>query len=107
MQEKEEFNLEELLNEEFPEDLDDYQITEDNLKSTICNLSSADICNVLLSIKKFGMGKNLEIICMKELVNKRANGDNFSYEEFLNNNQVEKLKTPKLNFDLYKFAVRK
>jgi hypothetical protein len=95
------YNIDDLLNEEFPEDIDNYEpLNKESLSKNIKLLSPIGICDLLLTIKTFGMGKDLEIICMKELVNKRINGDNFDYEEYIKNHPVEKIKVKHNNVDL-------
>jgi hypothetical protein len=97
----EEFDIDELYNEQFPDDLEQYSlINPDSLSKQIHLLSSKDICDLLIYIKIFGMGEGLEVICMKGLVTKRMAGDNFAYEQYLKDNPAEKIKMPKYNFDL-------
>lgn len=83
--------IEELLNEKFPDDIKDYSpATESSVISNISSSSSEAICNMIISSKVFGW-KSVIPIAMKELASRRKNGEDFNYEDYIEKNKQEKI----------------
>jgi len=67
-----------------------------HLKQNINNCSTKTICNMIVANRYLGFNKEFNINCMTELSNRRKNGDDFLFEDYIE----EKLKKmPKINFD--------
>jgi len=83
----EDFDLEEDLNEEV--------LSEEELLLKIDTFHSHKLCDIVIANRYLGMFKNIHKECMSELGKRRANGDSFNFEEYIDKNLEE---MPKIQF---------
>ena len=66
-------------------------------RENLPNMTDEHLCGVIVSFRYLGLLREQSLMAMEELAKRRANGDTFQFEEFVE----EKLKTmPKLNTDM-------
>lgn len=68
-----------------------------SIKNNAHKYSSQKLCEMIACARYFDMDQNIPLICMKELSNRRINGDSFIFEEV-----IEKCfnELPPLNLDV-------
>lgn len=69
----------------------------EELKNNITKFSNERLCEIIVSSRYLNIMKDEAIICMEELAKRRENGDNFDFENFIEN-EIKKL--PNFNLDL-------
>ena len=57
------------------------QYTENDIK----NANSKNLAGYVVAYRLLGLHKDLSIKCMEELLNRRVNGDNFNFEDYIEN----------------------
>lgn len=74
-------------------------MTEATFQENIPKTSNNKLCEIVVANRYLGVMREEAIMCMEELAKRRANGDNFDYE-----NHIEQLiKTlPKIHLDMSK-----
>lgn len=55
------------------------QFSENDIK----NAKSTNLAGYIVTYRLLGLYKELSIKCMEELLNRRENGDNFNFEEYI------------------------
>jgi len=96
-------DLEELLKESESEDdeFDPDALSNDSLKKLIPTFTSKKLCAIIVSSRYFKLLKNdMQILCMEELASRRDNGEDFKFEEYIDQ-QFKSL--PVLDFSLPSF----
>jgi hypothetical protein len=84
-------NIDDLLDEKFPDDIDETPpLSVDLLSKHMGTFESQHICDLILSIELLSLGNELKTTLMKELVLRRKAGDTFKYEDYLKSNAVSK-----------------
>lgn len=71
------------------------------VKSKINNYSSKKLCEIIVCDRYFKCYNDLAVVCMNELVLRRVNGDNFNYEQIINNSLDE---LPEVKFEIPDFS---
>lgn len=67
-------------------DSEDEDITEINIEeifSKLNNLSDERLCEIIIVDRYISINKELSLACMQELSNRRLNGNNFNFEEYI------------------------
>lgn len=82
-----------LDNEEF----EIFNFDLEKVKLNIPTYSSKKLCEMIVCDRYFGCYKEMALLCMEELANRRILGDNFNFEEFINNSMSD---LPPLNFQI-------
>lgn len=59
------------------------------MKNEIDKMSSEVLAAHVVVYRVLGMNKEFSLLCMKELVNRRKNGDDFQYEEYIDTKITE------------------
>lgn len=72
-------------------------ISMDLIKKNVPSYSNEKLCEMIVCDRYFGMGKEISVICMEELGKRRAGGDTFAFEEYIDKSYKE---LPELNFDM-------
>jgi len=72
-------------------------LTEDQIREKIHTFASTKLADVIIMARYIGLYKDLSVDAMKELGARRAAGDSFKFEEYIEDN-LNKL--PKLNFTI-------
>lgn len=71
------------------------------IKQNINNYPSQKLCDMIVCDRYFGFQKEVSLICMQELSNRRINGDQFEFENYIdeayNSLPVLNFKMPNLN----------
>jgi hypothetical protein len=81
--------------------LEEVVINIDDFKKSISNVTSIKLCDIVITYKYIGFNKDLAILCMEELSNRRQNGDIFDFESYID---TEYSKLPELNFSVTDFS---
>ena len=91
-------NIEDLLSSEGDEIEEDTEnLTDEEIKALIPKQPATKLADIVISFRYLGLYKDLSVLAMEELANRRLNGDTFQYEKYIEDN----LKSlPKLNFNL-------
>ena len=84
------------------EDFDESQVKHtainlDLIRQNVPSYSNEKLCEMIVCDRYFGMGKEISVICMEELAKRRANGDSFDFEEYVDKSYKE---LPELNFEM-------
>ena len=89
------FNIDD--SDDLPELDANKSISLDTIKSNIVNYDSKKLCQIIVSNRYLNMNKELAVLAMQELSIRRQNGDQFNFEEFIEEslNQL-----PELNFSM-------
>lgn len=78
-------------NEEFTE------LNFDEVKNNLPTYSSEKLCEIIVCDRYFGCYKKIAIMCMEELANRRLNGDDYAFEDYIQKSFNE---LPKLDFTI-------
>ena len=81
------FNLE--FEEEDDQDIENVSFNIDIIKNNIPKFSSHKLCEMIVCDRYFGFEKSISIPCMEELSKRRDNGDNFDFENYIDNSYNE------------------
>ena len=84
------------LLDEDEEDFDDELISFQDIKIKIPSFKSEKLCQMIVSSRYIGFGKELEKECMLELAKRRSNGEIFEFEKNIQDNLNS---LPKLSFN--------
>jgi hypothetical protein len=71
------------------------------IKKNVPIFSSQKLCEMIVVERYFSFKNKVSIFCMEELAKRRAEGDDFRFEEVI---EEEFSKLPKLSFDLPDFG---
>ena len=80
---------------EFNLDDDDDSDTEvtplnvDNIRASLPSYPIEKVCGIIVCNRYLNLHKDLTIFCMQELAKRRAAGDTFKYEDFIENSYKE------------------
>lgn len=90
-------NLPKELLEDFPNESTEAAPLDINLiESKLPGHSSKKLCEMIVCDRYFGFNQEISVLCMEELSKRRLNGDDFNFEEYIENS----LKSlPVLNFN--------
>jgi len=69
----------------------------DLIRVNVPQYSSKKICEMIVCNRYFEMNKEISVICMEELGKRRANGDDFNFEDYIEKSYKE---LPTLNFEI-------
>lgn len=69
----------------------------ETIKGNISKYSSNKLCEMIVCDRYFGCYNDLSVVCMEELSKRRINGDNFDFENYINNS-LNELPALNLNF---------
>lgn len=79
-------------NDEEFDDESEFELADFNIdviKSKIPTYSSKKLCEMIVCDRYFGCYKDMAALCMEELSKRRQEGDNFNFEEVINNSMKE------------------
>jgi hypothetical protein len=89
-------NLDEL--DDLDESYDETVVLDlSEISKNIREYTSQKLCEMIICDRYFGCYKELAIICMEELANRRVNGDLYDFESYIDNSLSE---LPKLDFSV-------
>ena len=74
-------NLDELLDDDSP--LEDVKLDMEQVKDNLPKYSNEKLCEMIVCDRYFGFGQKIDIMCMEELAKRRAAGDTFAFEEYI------------------------
>lgn len=70
------------------------------IKSLLPSYSNEKLCEMIMCDRYFGFGQRIDLMCMEELAKRRAAGDTFDFESYIDQQTKEmpviNLKTPDL-----------
>lgn len=89
--------IDELDNLDADEDLEDTPLDLDKIKANLSKYSSEKLCEMIVCDRYFGCYKELAIICMEELANRRIAGNQYDFESYIEKSYNE---LPKLDFSI-------
>jgi hypothetical protein len=72
-------------------------ISEEEILKNINTYSIEKLCDIIIANRYLGMFNKLHIPCMEELSRRRASGDMFPFEDYIENNIKD---LPKLDFKI-------
>jgi hypothetical protein len=78
--------IEDKMIDDEDDNLDDLEIPQLNPAEVIANLSQYSIvklCDIVICDRYLGFNNELGIACMEELGRRRANGETFNFEEYI------------------------
>lgn len=73
------------------------EMSEEELKAKIPEFNSVRLCDIIVAHRYLGFYKALQIPCMEELAKRRMNGDQFEFEQYIEDSFKD---MPKIEFDL-------
>jgi hypothetical protein len=73
------------------------EFSESKSIEMVSDFSSEKLGDIIVMYRYIGLYPNLSIAAMQELAHRREAGDNFLYEEYIDNNLQ---KSPKLSFEI-------
>src|SRR5574337_1094979 len=81
---------------------DDFEVKNTGLdlnliRNKIPGYTSEKLCEMIVCDRYFGCYKEIAIMCMEELSNRRTNGDAFNFEDYIENAYKE---LPQLDFSV-------
>ncbi len=79
------------------DDLDFVEFNLDNIKAKIPGYTSEKLCEMIVCDRYFGCYKEMSEACMEELAARRAKGDAFKFESYINESMKE---LPVLDFSI-------
>ena len=71
------------LDAEDDSDEETSQLDIDELKANLPSYKMDKICQIIVCNRYFGFNKDLTVYCMEELATRRAAGDPFNYEDYI------------------------
>lgn len=89
--------IDEFDNLDADEDLEDTPLDLDKIKANLSKYSSEKLCEMIVCDRYFGCYKELAIICMEELANRRIAGNQYDFESYIEKSYNE---LPKLDFSI-------
>lgn len=87
----EDYDLDMELTDDYPDP------NSDELKDKVLTGSSEALCEIIVCDRYFGSYNKLAIACMEELGRRRANGEVFDFESYIDNSLKD---FPKLDFKI-------
>lgn len=69
----------------------------EKIKNTISAYSSEKLCEMIVADRYFGINQEVAVACMEELSARRVSGDDFAFEQFIDDTYS---KLPPLNFTI-------
>lgn len=79
------------------EPLEEVQLNINDIRKNITQYSSLKLCEMIVCDRYLGFDKEITVFCMEELARRRNNGDNFKFEEYIENSKKE---LPVLDFSM-------
>lgn len=82
------------LKDDLPEEITEYKpLNIQTVKEKIPAYSSEKLCEMIVCDRYFGCYKEIAILCMEELANRRVAGNNFEFENYIEKayNELPKL----------------
>lgn len=67
-------------------DYDMEELTEDQLREKLKDFPIEKVADIVVTSRYIGLYRNLEVEAMQELGNRRAAGNSFNYEEYIETN---------------------
>ena len=77
------------------EEQSDIQIDLEKVKENAPQFSNEKLCEMIVCDRYFGFDKKVSSICMEELAKRRIAGDNFKFEDYIENSRKQ---LPDINF---------
>lgn len=68
-----------------------------DVKNNLPNYNSEKLCEIIACDRYLGSYKEIAILCMEELSNRRIKGDSYNFEDFIEKSYKE---LPKLEFSI-------
>jgi hypothetical protein len=91
-------NFDELEDDDIElDDLDDTPMDIEEIKANLPNYPTRQLCEMIVCDRYFGCYRDIAIMCMEELGRRRAAGDDFPFETFIDDSLAE---LPKLDFSV-------
>lgn len=92
------YDIDDLLADQTP--IEDVKLDMEQVKANVPKFSNEKLCEMIVCDRYFGFGQKIDIICMEELAKRRAAGDTFDFESYIDQEYkklpVLNLKTPDL-----------
>ena len=87
------------LEAEDADDLDDKykEMSVEEIKTQMLSFPTTKLADIIIANRYLGLYKDLAVTAMEELSKRRMSGDNFQYEQYI---EDELKKLPKLDFTL-------
>jgi len=97
-------DIEDDLNDDLGDDTEEPDLLENNVDFTaeLQDTFSTNLCDVIITFRYLGVFKARAIACMKELAQRRANGDTFEFEEYI---QTQMKTMPNINAAIPKYSL--
>lgn len=85
--------FDDLLNEDSSYEEELTSLDFDKIKENLHQYNNEKLCDMIVCDRYFGFEKKISSICMEELAQRRLNGDNFPFEDYIENsfNDLPKL----------------
>jgi len=64
--------------------IEDVKLDMNQIKQNLPSYSSQKLCEMIVCDRYFGFGEKIDIPCMEELARRRVAGDNFNFEQYIN-----------------------
>jgi len=77
--------------------IENVKLDLDQIKLNVPSFTNEKLCDMIIADRYLGFRQKIAPICMEELAIRRAGGDNFKFEEYI---EVEYKKLPKLDFTI-------
>jgi len=77
--------------------IEDVKLDLDKIRALIPKYTSEKLCEMIVVDRYFGISPETTIMCMEELASRRAAGDTFAFEKYIEESQD---KLPSLNFTI-------
>lgn len=94
-------NFDDFDDDEFDDMLDDltFDISEmeKDVQNKVPEFNSEKLCQIIVCDRYFHLNKDLALTCMEELAKRRINGDNFDFENYIDQSLKE---LPPLDFSM-------
>jgi hypothetical protein len=80
------------------DDILDEKLDIEKIKSNIGSYKDETLCEIIVCNRYFNINNDLTVICMSELGQRRANGNSFDFETFIQKNLDD---LPKINLNVF------
>lgn len=84
-------------NNEQEQPVEDVVLDLEKVRKLIPGYYSEKLCEMIVADRYFGINKEISVMCMQELAARRIAGDNFAFEQYIEESYA---KLPPLNFDI-------
>lgn len=65
------------------EEIEDVSLNIELVRKNIPTYNSNKLCEMIVCDRYFGFNQEISIMCMEELAKRRMNGDNFQFEDYI------------------------